>query len=82
MARARKAKVKAGKTKRAKKGTTKRTKKVASKTKAKRPASRKRRPKRGGLMDDLAKASQALTEGIEDAARMRRRKLYPGIDEG
>ena len=68
----------------AKSGKAKRAKKPKStKPKTTRTARKRHRPNRPlDIMDKLADASKLVGDGIEDAAKMRRKTRYPGIDEG
>ena len=67
----------------AKPGKARRAKTRATKAKTKRTARKKLRPKRRlEILDKLSDASKLVGDGIEDAAKMRRKTRYPGIDEG
>ena len=76
MNKARKIVGKSGKAKRAKKSRS-------TKQKTTRTARKRHRPNSPlDMLDKLADASKLVGEGIEDAAKMRRKTRYPGIDEG
>jgi hypothetical protein len=76
MTKARKTVAKPGKARRAKKPKS-------TKAKTRRTGRKKLQSKaRLEIMDKLAGASKLVGAGIEDAAKMRRKTRYPGIDEG
>ena len=65
-----------------KSGKAKREKKSRSTSKKPRPEKRPRPNSPLDMLDKLADASKLVGEGIGDAAKMRRKTRYPGIDEG